>query len=71
MPHQGLAVPRPSNALKETRQTRFQALGDIFDVACRRYNPLSSSESVVPSAEAILLRVRNPGSRVPRSKSEI
>ena len=39
--------------------------------AGRRYNPFSSSESVVSRAEAILLRVRSPGSRAPRSKSEI
>ena len=68
VPHQGPVVPRPSNALIQTRQTRFQRLGDIFDVAGRRYNPFSSSESVVSTARAILLRVRNPGSRVPRSR---
>ncbi len=37
----------------------------------RRYNPFSSSEIVVSRAEAILLRVRSPGSRVPRSRSEM
>lgn len=37
----------------------------------QRYNPFSSSESVVSRAEAILLSVRNPGSRAPRSRSEM
>ena len=36
-----------------------------------RYTPFSSSESVVSRADAILPKVRNPGSRVPRSKSEM
>jgi len=39
--------------------------------AGRSYNPFSSSGSVVSRAEAILPRVRSPGSRAPRSKSEI
>ena len=43
----------------------------IRSTARQRYNPFSNSESVVPRAEAILLRVRNPGSRVPRSRSEM
>jgi len=52
------------------RQSRFQTLA-AHSGAGRRYNPFSSSESVVSRAEAILLRVRSPGSRAPRSKSEI
>ena len=54
---------------EKVRQSRFQSLA--AHGRWRRYNPFSSSDSVVPRAEAILLRVRSPGSRVPRSKSEI
>jgi hypothetical protein len=51
-------------------QHRSQPLA-IYSMARQRYNPFSNSESVVPRAEAILLRVRSPGSRVPRSRSEM
>lgn len=43
----------------------------VPSIGRRGYNPFKSSESEVPKARAILLSVRSPGSRVPRSKSEM
>ena len=49
----------------------LSALGDPFDGPRRSHSPLNTSDRVVPSALTILLSVRKPGSRVPRSRSEM
>jgi hypothetical protein len=61
-----------SNSAKQIRLTGWLSVSlPPLRQARQRCNPFSSSESVVSRAEAILLRVRSPGSRVPRSRSEI
>ena len=49
----------------------LSALVDPLDGPRRSHSPLNISDKVVPSARTILLSVRKPGSRVPRSKSEM
>jgi hypothetical protein len=43
----------------------------LVKIKSPNHNPFNISASVVPRAKAILLSVRSPASRVPRSKSEI
>ena len=47
----------------------LSTLGDPLDGPRLSYSPLNISDRVVPNAVTILLSVRKPGSRVPRSRS--
>ena len=61
--------PKTLVILSEAKNPRISSASVSYPSA--HYNPFNISDSVVSRARAILLSVRNPGSRVPRSKSEI
>lgn len=64
------AAPTPHTRLNSPGRLVFNSAA-IRSIGRKDYNPLNSSEIEVPKARAILLSVRSPGSRVPRSKSEM